>query len=232
MKLITSTTMNTPVKSPLHMPSDIPANTPAIKRTQRRTADMRRTLIDVAETLLIEGGASAVTTEEVARLADVSLQTVYNRVGGKPALLLAIAERAMEENRHYIDEAYDGGGSAEERGWRIFQAYVRFALERPHQFRVLANPPEAPEAIARMTVMAQEQNARLAAIIRDGITEGSANPLLNPEVTANALWSMLNGLLCLALRNDTLRPETVSPDALIQTALTMIQFGLRVREGD
>ncbi|MDI1302581.1 MAG: TetR/AcrR family transcriptional regulator [bacterium] len=216
--------MNTPVVTP--------PDTNAVTRTQRRSADMRRTLIEVAETLLIEGGASAVTAEEVARLADVSLQTVYNRVGGKPALLLAIAERAMEENRQYIDEAYDGGGNAEERGWRIFHAYVRFALERPHQFRILANPPEAPEAIARMAVMAQEQNARLASIIRDGIAENRVNPALDPDSTANALWAMLNGLLCLALRNDALRPGTVSPEALVQAALMMIQFGLRVREED
>jgi AcrR family transcriptional regulator len=190
---------------------------------------MRRTLIDVAEVLLIDGGAAAVTTEEVARRADVSLQTVYNRVGGKPALLMAIAERAMEENRRYIDEAYEGGGTAEERGWRISQAYVRFAMERPHQFRILANPPEEPEAIARIAAMAREQNAKLAAIIRDGIAEGSVNPALDPESTANALWAMLNGLLQLALRSDSLRPVTVSPEALVQAAINLVQFGLRAR---
>lgn len=202
--------------------------TPAT-RTQRRAADMRRTLIDVAEVLLIDGGAAAVTTEEVARRADVSLQTVYNRVGGKPALLMAIAERAMEENRRYIDEAYEGGGTAEERGWRISQAYVRFAMERPHQFRILANPPEEPEAIARIAAMAREQNAKLAAIIRDGIAEGSVNPALDPESTANALWAMLNGLLQLALRSDSLRPVTVSPESLVQAAINLVQFGLRAR---
>lgn len=210
---------------------DTPSLAPATPstRTQRRAADMRRTLIEVAETLLIEGGAAAVTTEEVARRADVSLQTVYNRVGGKPALLTAIAERAMEENRRYIDEAYEGGGTAEERGWRISQAYVRFALERPHQFRILANPPEEPEAIARIAAMAREQNAKLAAIIRDGIAEGRANATLDPESTANALWAMLNGLLQLALRNDSLRPATVSPEALVQAAMNLLQFGLLAR---
>lgn len=214
--LLKSTAMDTPSLAP---PT----------RTQRRAADMRRSLLDVAESLLIEGGAAAVTTDEVARRADVSLQTVYNRVGGKPVLLMAIAERAMEENRRYIDEAYEGGGTAEERGWRIFKAYVRFALERPHQFRILANPPEEPEAIARIAAMAREQNAKLAAIIRDGIAEGRANPALDPESTANALWAMLNGLLQLALRNDNLRPDTVSPEALVQSALSLVQFGLLAR---
>lgn len=207
----------------------ITMETTSLTRTQRRAADMRRTLIDEAEALLIEGGAAAVTTEEVARRADVSLQTVYNRVGGKPALLIAIAERAMEENRRYIDEAYAGPGTVEERGLRVFQAYVRFAFERPHQFRILANPPEEPGAIARIAELAKEQNAKQAAIIRDGIAEGRVNPALDPESTANAIWAMLNGLLSLALRQDELLPASVSPGALVTSALTMIEFGLRQR---
>lgn len=208
----------------------IPMETPSLTRTQRRAADMRRTLIEVAETLLIEGGAAAVTAEEVARLADVSLQTVYNRVGGKPALLLAIAERAMEENRRYIDEAYASAGTVEERGLRVFQAYVRFAFERPHQFRILANPPEEPGAIARIAELAQEQNAKQAAIIREGIAAGTLNPALDPESTANAIWVMLNGLLSLALRQDELRPASVTPEALVASALTLVEFGLRRRD--
>lgn len=206
-----------------------PSQPSAPTRTQRRAADMRRTLIDVAEALLIQGGAAAVTTEEVARQADVSLQTVYNRVGGKPALLLAIAERAMEENRRYLDAAYAAPGSVEERGLRVFQAYVQFAFERPHQFRILANPPEEPEAVARIAAMAAEQNAKQAAIIRAGIAEGRVNPLLEPEAAANAIWSMLNGLLVLALREDGLRPASVSPEAMVQSALMLVEFGLRQR---
>jgi hypothetical protein len=77
--------------------------------------------------------------------------------------------------------------------------------------------------------MAREQNARLAAIVRDGKAEGMANPQLDPEATANALWVMLNGLLGLALRNDGLRPATVSPEALIQAAMMLVEGGLRRR---
>lgn len=198
-------------------------------RTQRRTADMRRRLVEIAESLLIDEGTQGVTAEEVARRADVSLQTVYNRIGGRQALLLAIAERAMEENRRYIDMAYALPGTAEERGRNVFLAYVRFAFERPQPFRILANPPEEPSAVARIAAMAAEQNARQAEIIREGIADGSVNPALDPETTAHAIWSMLNGLLLLALRQDGLRPANVTPESLVQTALTMVEFGLRRR---
>lgn len=200
-----------------------------LTRTQRRAADMRQNLVEIAETLLIEGGMAAVTADEVARRADVSLQTVYNRVGGKPALLIAIAERSMEENRAYVDKAYDGKGTPEERGLRIFNAYVSFAMERPHQFRILANPPEDPETISRIGAMAREQIAHMAAIIRDGIAEGWIDPEMDPDSTANAVWSMMNGVLTLALRDDALRSESVSREALVQSALTIIQSGIKSR---
>ncbi|MBC9250949.1 TetR family transcriptional regulator [Pseudomonas alcaligenes] len=199
-------------------------------RTQRRAADMRRNLIEIAETLLIEGGAAAVTADEVARRADVSLQTVYNRVGGKPALLIAIAERSMEENRAYVDKAYEGKGTPEERGLRIFNAYVNFAFDRPHQFRILANPPEEPEAISRIGAMAQEQIAHLTSIIRGGIASEWASPDIDPESATNAVWAMMNGLLSLALRDDALRSETISRESLVQAAITVIQLGLRNRQ--
>lgn len=201
----------------------------SMTRTQRRADEMRLHLVEIAETLLIEGGMAAVTADEVARRADVSLQTVYNRIGRKPALLVAIAERSMAENRAYVDAAYDGRGTPEERGLRIFHAYVRFALERPHQFRILANPPDDPGAISRIGAMAREQIQHMTAIVRDGIAEEWVNPDIDPESAANAVWAMMNGVLTLALREDTLRTETVSRDSLIQSALTVIQFGLKRR---
>lgn len=201
-------------------------------RTQRRAADMRRTLVETAESLLIEGGAAAVTAEEVARRADVSLQTVYNRVGGKPALLLAIAERALEENRSYMDAAYASDGTPEERAKQVCMAYIRFALERPHQFRILANPPEEPEALQRVVGILREQNGKLEELIRDGVREGSVNPALAPDAAATVLWALMNGLLSLLLRNDAMRPETVSSAALIQTALDMLEFGVKKRSTD
>ncbi|WP_175732083.1 TetR/AcrR family transcriptional regulator [Burkholderia ambifaria] len=204
-------------------------DTPTLTRTQRRAAEMRRTLIDIAEDLLIEGGVAAVTAEEVARRADVSLQTVYNRIGRKPALLMAIAERAMEENHAFIDEAYSASGTAEERALSVFNAYVRFAFERPQQFRILANPPDEPEAIERIASMARQQNAKLESIIRDGIAAGDFHADLEPESAANALWAMMDGVLCLALRSDAMRPNNVDPENLVRETWKVLARGMQAR---
>ena len=64
-------------------------------RIQRKAAATRNTIIATAKELIVEGGLNALTLEAVAERADIAVQTIYNRVGGRPALLIAVAELAL-----------------------------------------------------------------------------------------------------------------------------------------
>lgn len=196
---------------------------------QRRVAEMRTRLVDAAESLLFEGGAPAVTAELVAQRADVSLQTVYNRIGGQQALLVAVAERALEQTREFMQSAYDGNGPVDERLRRVGETYIRLAFDRPQAFKIFANPPEDPGAIERIAALATEQHQRLTELLREGIGAGEVAADLHPESAATALWGMLNGMLSVALRTDAMRPETVTPESLVAAASTIIETGLRQR---
>lgn len=198
-------------------------------RMQRRVAEMRTRIVDVAETLLLEGGAQAVTAEMVAQRADVSLQTVYNRVGGQQALLLAVAERALEQTREFMQTAYDGDGPVDERLRRVGETYIRLAFDRPQAFKIFANPPEDPESIEKIAALATEQHRQLTDLISEGVDTGELAAGLHPESAATALWGMLNGMLSVALRTDAMRPDTVTPESLVATASAIIETGLRTR---
>jgi AcrR family transcriptional regulator len=195
-------------------------------RMQRRVTEMRTRLVDVAETLLLEGGTQAVTAEVVAQRADVSLQTVYNRVGGRQALLLAVAERALEQTREFMQTAYDGDGSVAERLRRVGEAYIRLAFDRPQAFKIFANPPEDPESIEKIAALATEQHQQLTRLLREGIEAGEFSAGLHPESAATALWGMLNGMLSVALRTDAMRPDTVTAQSLVTAASTIIEIGI------
>ena len=84
--------------------------TTALSRTARRAAATREAIIDAAQALLTEGGPAALMLDAVAERADIAVQTIYNRIGGRSALLIAVAERALEENRSYMDAAYAAPG--------------------------------------------------------------------------------------------------------------------------
>jgi AcrR family transcriptional regulator len=203
-----------------------------VTRADRRSEATARAVVDAAAALLAEGGPHAVTLAAVAERADVAVQTIYNRVGGRDAVLMAVAERALTANRSYLDAAHASTGTVAERLRRVAEAYVTFAIERPHEFRLLAFPP--PDAPARREVVAlvREQNGRLARLIREGVEDGTVAPGLDPEVAAIALWRMWDGVVSLAFRPDDLR---VAPDdlfALLLTVGAVMERGLLARENE
>jgi len=200
-------------------------------RTQRKARATRLAILEAAETLLAEGGRDAVTLEAVSTRADVAVQTLYNRVGSLSALLIAVAERALEENRQYMDAAYALPGAVEDRLFAVAAAYTNFAKERPHQFRILVEPPNEPEALTRIANLIREQNAKLSELIRRGIDEAVIDGGFDPDLTSTALWTMMNGVLSLMWRTDSLRADATQIDAMFGTVMRLLTEGLLKKRG-
>lgn len=201
-------------------------------RADRRSEATARAVVDAAAALLAEGGPHAVTLAAVAERADVAVQTIYNRVGGRDAVLMAVAERALTAHRAYLDTAYASTGTVAERLRRVAEAYVTFAIERPHEFRLLAFPPQDAPARQEVVALVREQNSRLAGLVREGLDDGTVTPALDPEVAAIALWRMWDGVVSLAFRPDDLR---VAPGDLVSLLLTVgavMERGLLARGGE
>lgn len=199
-------------------------------RTQRRTEEMRRTIIEIASQILAEGGTAALSAEEVARRADIAPQTVYNRVGGKGALLAAATESALLENRRHMDAAYAAPGSPLERILRAGAAYKRFALEQPNQFLLLASPPDDLETAKTLIALVAEQNGKLEQALREGIASGEIRGGIDPAAMATALWGMFNGVLTLAVRNDGFKLEDSAWEKVFASAIIVLQAGLAGRQ--
>ncbi|MET9328647.1 TetR/AcrR family transcriptional regulator [Tsukamurella sp. NPDC003166] len=198
-------------------------------RAQRKAEANRRAVIDAAREIVAVHGAEAMTLESVAERADVAVQTIYNRVGGRSALLTAVAEQAMEENRAYMDAAYRSEGDPETKIMVAAAEYARFARERPYEFRILVEPPDVPAAVARIAELTREQNAKLAGVLREGMATGFARADLDPDRTATALWAAVNGLLALAWRPGDLGATPQELDRLIEVFISAIADGVRAR---
>lgn len=198
-----------------------------------RTAQKNQVTVDAivsaAEAILAESGPSAVTLEAISQRAEVAVQTIYNRVGGRSAVLMAVAEQAFAANREYLDEAYASVGTPIERAHRVAAAYVRFALEKPNQYRLLAFPPMDAPAPQRMAELISEQNAKFAAALQDGIDQGYLNPGLDASATATVLWRMWDGVLALLFRKDGLGIDPSRLPSLLAQLEMIVEFGLTPR---
>lgn len=194
---------------------------------QRRSAAIREQILDATEAILATHGSDGLTMDAVSAQADVAVQTVYNRVGGRPALLVAVAERALEQNRQYLDSvASDRSLTAWERIEAIGYAYARFAETRPEQFRLITDPPSEPEALRPIETLIANQLSVLSELIAEGVHDGTINAALDPEPTATALWAMATGVCALRIRTDRLQAGPEQIDALVATARTLLQDGL------
>jgi len=63
-------------------------------RREKAAADTRVAILGAAERLFAEQGYATTTVNQVAAAAAVAPNTVYTSVGGKPQLVVALAERA------------------------------------------------------------------------------------------------------------------------------------------
>ena len=201
-------------------------STPVKTRTQRKAAATRQTIIATAKSLIIEAGLNALTLEAVAERADIAVQTIYNRVGGRPALLIAVAEQALEEHNRYMQDALAAEAPVREKMRLIANSYTRFAFERPNEFHLLLAPEGEPEALLRISELIREQNAKTAAVIRAGITDGTIRPELDADQVALAAWAMMNGILSLAFRDDQTHYYAKQVPELIDTAISLMIGGM------
>ena len=195
-------------------------------RTQRKAAATRQTVIATAKSLIIEGGLNALTLEAVAERADIAVQTIYNRVGGRPALLIAVAELALEEHNKYMKVALATEAPTREKMRLIADAYTRFAFERPNEFHLLLDPQGEPEALLRISELIREQNSKTAEVVRAGINDGSIRADLDPDQVALAAWAMMNGILSLTFRDDQTHYYAKQVPALIDTAISLLIGGM------
>lgn len=190
-------------------------------RQERRKAKTRGAILDAAEEFFTTDPASA-TIARIADAADVAVATVYQHFAGKDDLHLAVVERALEQNERLMMAVYESDELPVVKLVRAAGAYLRFFLETPQLFRLVAlrqGQVTAESAESPVAVMLAERVDRmttaLAGVVQAAVTDGSLRPV-EPLPTARFLWGSLNGVIGLAARPDRLRLTTDE----LQEALT------------
>ncbi|GAA2630712.1 TetR/AcrR family transcriptional regulator [Streptomyces axinellae] len=90
-----------------------------------------RKILDAAATLFYERGITAVGVDLIAKEAGVTKKTLYDRFGGKDALIAAYLRERDQRWRAWLTEWVDGhGGDARERVLATFDALAEWMLRR------------------------------------------------------------------------------------------------------
>ena len=174
-----------------------PAKKPATKMARKRApapppkpyhhGNLRDSLLDAADQVLIAYGAAGITLREVAKAAGVSHAAPYHHFASLDDMLATVAERgfqrlsaALQPTTHVAD--------SRERLLQISEVYVNCARARPSQFRLMFGPLLSRKREFPALQIAAEQSFGIVVAAATAL-----DPKRGPELALLG-WSLCHGL--------------------------------------
>jgi AcrR family transcriptional regulator len=180
--------------------------------TSQTERDVRAELLHAAVAILDEDGPDALQTRKIAGAAGTSTMAVYTHFGGMPALIAAVAEEGLRQ----FDAAMTMPPTSDPVADLIATgiAYRRYAIERPHMYRLMfgstsAHGINAPAHDVLTLTLAEidDHYPSFAHVVRGvhrcmlagRITAGSASDDATVVATAAQFWASIHGFVMLEL---------------------------------
>lgn len=172
------------------------ANKPPAPKPAYHHGDLARALVDSATVLIEQGGPSALTLREAARLAGVSVAAPYRHFADREALLAAVLAKGFDGLAEHTERARLAAPDALAALRAVGVAYVDFAAAHPSVYRLMFGPECDKPSYPALMAAGDRALAVLVQSVREAQAAGRirAGP---PEPVALAGWSICHGLASL-----------------------------------
>lgn len=161
-------------------------------------ADFRDRLCEAAERLFAEKGPEAVTMRQLASELGVSPMTPYRYFRDKDDILAAVRTNGFNRFAEALERARDAAGSPRAKGAAVGEAYLDFAFENPHTYKLmfdLNQPNEAdyPELVEAGRRARETMTGYVMDQVASGVMKG------DPEEIGLMFWAATHGAVVLEL---------------------------------
>lgn len=168
----------------------------ATGRRERRKLEVRRRMIEAAESLFEEKGVQAATVAEICERADVAHKTFFNHFPAKQDLVRALAEASIEVLLEEIAAARESGADTASRLTAFFdRVAARAAAAGPMHRELLTEIIHAAQQAAEEPANARRLHAAFEAIVRDGIAAGEVTRRHPPETLTETVVGVYYALM-------------------------------------
>jgi AcrR family transcriptional regulator len=209
--------------------------------TGRSVRSVREEMLRAAVGLLNDHGPDALQTRKVAGAAGTSTMAVYTHFGGMQPLIAAVAEEGLRQFGAALTVPQTADPVADLMAVRA--AYRRYAIERPHMYRLMfgstsahgINAP-APNVLTQTVAEIERRYPSFAHVVR-GVhrcmlagrfrAAGSADDDATVVATAAQFWTMIHGFVMLELAGFF-----GAAGAAVEPVLTTMTTNLLVALGD
>ncbi len=162
-------------------------------RREQGKARRRRRILDAAAELIEAEGLDGVTMRRLSEAAGVSYATVYNLVGAKEDVLVAVLRAGLEDLGAQL--AAVGSPDPLDRARAVVAGVVDHFVGRPVLYRALVQAVHDPATGARGLPIRRRTIALYESSIRDAIEQGSLGDELDAHVLAVHVTLAVNGVI-------------------------------------
>lgn len=189
--------------------------------------DTRQTILDAAVQLFEKTGYQGFSLRQVAKTIGYTPTTIYLYFKDKDDLLFHVVMEGFRNFDRLMKQAYAAADAPEDRLIALGEAYIQFGLENPLHYRLMfmergeflqRKPPDGFEAPI-------ESFSLLLQTVTECVEAGVFKPG-DPMVYATAIWSLVHGLVALALTNPFVSRESLA--SIKEAAINMVLEGLGI----
>jgi AcrR family transcriptional regulator len=161
-------------------------------------ADFRERLCEAAEKLFAERGPDAVTMRQLAAELGVSPMTPYRYFVDKDDILATIRTNGFNRFAEALEKARDRAEGASAKGKAVGEAYVTFALEHPHAYKLMfdLNQPHI-EKYPELVTAGRRAHETMTGYVEDALSEGLMSG--DAEQIGLMFWASVHGAVVLEL---------------------------------
>jgi AcrR family transcriptional regulator len=163
-------------------------------RRAERIERRRRQILDAAARLMQRTGYHAMSVQQLAEAADVSVGLIYQYFGGKLELLEAVIVDILRDFEQTLPERIRAGSAPEEQLAGAVRAYCEI-IDAKREAAVLAYRESAtlpPAGLARIKELELRTVQPIRQIVVDGLASGSFRAI-DPELVAHTVLMIAHG---------------------------------------
>lgn len=164
--------------------------------TEQDIADFRAALCRVATERFARFGYEGVTMRQLAEALGCSPKTPYRYFKDKADILATVRAEAFSRFADALEAAAAGGGEPLDRARRVGDAYLRFADEHPHAYRIMFEIDQ-PISDEHPDLMRESKRARgfVTRQAEDMVKGGLIDA--DPVLFGWSMWAATHGLVML-----------------------------------
>lgn len=164
--------------------------------TEKDIADFRAELCKVATERFARFGYEGVTMRQLAEALGCSPKTPYRYFKDKADILATVRAQAFARFADALEAAAKEGKGALDRARRVGDAYLHFAFEQPHAYRIMFEIDQPMDGHADLAQAAKRARGFITRQAEDMVAEGLI--AVDPELFGWALWAATHGVVMLA----------------------------------